>query len=253
MSQESQGPLACGTCHCLLKVRICKSNKNRNAGKAFVSCHKRHNNGISCSYYHWLDGAQGSLSPSLSSALAPSSQGAVSPTLPSPTLLAPTPSCSFTITLPSRAVAKPTHCVKTSCKSTWLHPDCMCQMCHRHCIEARGCQTKGHAATSWPSVTLGDGQEKTPSAPPHSLTSPSLPPLECSAATDMFADPCYASQMTAAFTKHYTLEQDQEEWWQAVDAEWLANINKVKHHIIIYAWPKVCPFCMAFFLLTIIW
>lgn len=45
--------------------------------------------------------------------------------------------------------------------------------------------------------------------------------------------------MTAAFTKHYALEQDREELRRAADTEQLANIDKAKHHIVIYACPKV--------------
>jgi hypothetical protein len=55
----------------------------------------------------------------------------------------------------------------------------------------------------------------------------------------MFADPRYASQMTTAFMKHYALEQSREELQRAADAERLANIDKARHHVVIYAWPKV--------------
>ena len=55
----------------------------------------------------------------------------------------------------------------------------------------------------------------------------------------MFADPQYASQMSAAFTQQYADKNALEEQRRAVDAERLANIEKAKNHIIIYAWPKV--------------
>jgi hypothetical protein len=69
-----------------------------------------------------------------------------------------------------------------------------------------------------------------------------------STAVDMFADPRHASQMTAAFTKHYAIQQTLEEQRRAADAERIANIEKAKHNVIVYAWPKVCPpfFSLAF-------
>jgi hypothetical protein len=56
----------------------------------------------------------------------------------------------------------------------------------------------------------------------------------------MFTNPKYASQMTAAFTKQHAIEQAREERLRAADAERLANLEKAKNHVIIYAWPKVC-------------
>jgi hypothetical protein len=46
--------------------------------------------------------------------------------------------------------------------------------------------------------------------------------------------------MTAAFTQHYATEQAREERQRAENAERLANIERAKHHVIVYAWPKVC-------------
>jgi hypothetical protein len=245
MSQAARAPLACGTCHRLLDVKICKSNKNGNRGKHFVSCHKRHADGSSCRYYHWLN-PQGSTSPSRSSSESPSGSSSSSPSLPlSPPLTlpagpAPVPARRLTITLPSKK-AEPRHCAKSGCKSTRLHPDCLRHMCRRHCAEAGGCHAKGHSAMSGPISTSGNRHEKVPSL--RSPTSPresSATTTGTSSATDMFADPRYASQMTAAFTKHYALEQGREELRRVADTERLANIDKAKHHVVIYAWPKVC-------------
>ena len=52
--------------------------------------------------------------------------------------------------------------------------------------------------------------------------------------------------MTAAFTQQHAIEQTREEHRQVVNAERLANVEKVKNHIIIYAWPKVCFFVDVF-------
>ena len=135
MSEVTQVPLACATCHRLLDVRVCKSNKNSNEGKRFVSCHRWHTNGTTCSYYHWLDRSQGSTSPSHNS----STSGSFLTSLPpSPPLTFPTPAstCPLTIKLSFRMAAEATRCAKTGCKSTRLHPDCLHHMCRRHCAEA---------------------------------------------------------------------------------------------------------------------
>ncbi|KAF8232625.1 hypothetical protein L208DRAFT_1271279 [Tricholoma matsutake] len=54
----------------------------------------------------------------------------------------------------------------------------------------------------------------------------------------MFTDPCHASQMTVAFTQHHACQQSLEEAQRAADAEHIVNIEKAKHHVIIYAWVK---------------
>ncbi|KAF8227886.1 hypothetical protein L208DRAFT_276281 [Tricholoma matsutake] len=86
-----------------------------------------------------------------------------------------------------------------------------------------------------------------PESPARSARAKSLvssPPQEIlmastSTAVDMFADPWHASQMMAVFTKHYTIQQTLEEQRQVADAEHIANIEKAKHNVIVYAWPKI--------------
>ena len=48
--------------------------------------------------------------------------------------------------------------------------------------------------------------------------------------------------MTAVFTEHYARQQALEEQQRVADAERIANVEKVKSHVIIYAWQKVCHF-----------
>lgn len=136
-------------------------------------------------------------------------------------------------------MVEPTHCAKTGCKTTRLHPDCLRHMCRRHCAEAGGCHAKGHSAIG-PISASSSRHEKTTIIPPTTPSSPRESSVTtASTSKDLFADPRYASQMTAAFTKHYALEQDREELRRAADTERLANIDKAKHHVVIYAWPKV--------------
>jgi hypothetical protein len=45
---------ACKTCHIWLAQKICKSDKNSNHGKAYMSCHVKSRDGTYCSYYYWL-------------------------------------------------------------------------------------------------------------------------------------------------------------------------------------------------------
>lgn len=57
---------------------------------------------------------------------------------------------------------------------------------------------------------------------------------------DVFSHPRYASQMPAAFTKQYAVEQELEERRRAAEALRIANIQKVKDHVIGYGWTKAC-------------
>jgi hypothetical protein len=108
---------ACDTCQRLLALKICKSNKNGNAGRLFTACYKKHENGTSCSYFKWADDR---LSPPTSRFA--SSSPICSPTLSAPSsaqpaTLAPTPQLSP----PQTVTSGPTSCAKpgrNSCKST---------------------------------------------------------------------------------------------------------------------------------------
>lgn len=119
---------------------------------------------------------------------------------------------------------------------------CTRKMCRRHCLDAGGCLgTKTHMCEVAGSSASDKGKQRAVS-PPSMPSSPS-PPLTATASTstarDMFANPRYASQMTAAFTEQNAIHQAIEEKRRAVDAERLANIEKAKNHVVIYAWPTV--------------
>ena len=45
----------CGTCHHLLSVKICKLDKNGNAGRSFTCCYKKHDNRAYCAFFAWVD------------------------------------------------------------------------------------------------------------------------------------------------------------------------------------------------------
>ena len=133
-------------------------------------------------------------------------------------------------------------------------------MCRRHCVEAGGCQgAKTHATSTraTPTLTSDKGKQAVASSSAITLSPSSSPPpswdkaiTRKSTAVDMFANPIFASQMTAAFTKQHAVEQAQEEQLQAADAECLSNIAKAKNHVIIYAWPKVS--CSSILMLQVI-
>ena len=131
-------------------------------------------------------------------------------------------------------------------------------MCRRHCVEAGGCQgAKTHATSTNPTLTSDKGKQAVASSSTITLSPSSSPPplwdnaiSKKSTAVDMFANPRYASQMTAAFTKQHAVEQAQEEQLRAPDTERLANIAKAKNHVIIYAWPKVS--CSSILMLQVI-
>ena len=102
MSQVSLPVFACDTCQRLLALKICKSNKNGNAGRLFTACYKKHGNGTSCSYFKWADdrlspptsrfaSSSPLCSPTSSSApLAQPARPALTPQLAPPPILAGT-------------------------------------------------------------------------------------------------------------------------------------------------------------------
>ena len=48
-------PHQCPTCRCLISPQRCKSNKNGNRGRIFVSCYRRSGTGSGyCDYFQWL-------------------------------------------------------------------------------------------------------------------------------------------------------------------------------------------------------
>jgi hypothetical protein len=112
-------------------------------------------------------------------------------------------------------------------------------------VEAGGCQAKGHNASTTPSSASNKGKQRATSLdfPLSRSSSPdqqTIATAGTSTSTDFFADPRHASQMTAVFTEHYARQQALEEQQRAADAERIANVEKVKSHVIIYAWQKVC-------------
>ena len=130
MSQVPPPVFACNTCQWLLSVKICKSNKNGNVGRAYTSCCKKHADNAHCNFFAWVDAA---LSPP-SSCFA-SSSPASSPTLPALPSTQPTAAPPATWNPSSTLVS----CLKVGCNTMRLHPTCTCQMCHQHCLEAGGC------------------------------------------------------------------------------------------------------------------
>jgi hypothetical protein len=241
MSQQPPAVFNCNTCQRLLVVKICKSDKNGNAGRAFTNCYKKHANDTHCDFFTWVDPT---LSPPLSR--FPSSSPMSSPTISAPPSAQPMAGPLATQNLLNApCTAEPT-CSKPGkvcCNTTQLHAACAQKMCCQHCVEAGGCQgTKTHMVQN--TATLSGKQRAAVS--PFDLSSlssspppPATAPASTSTAMDLFADPRYASQMTAAFMQQYADKHALEEQQQAVDAERLTNIEKAKNHIIIYVWPKV--------------
>jgi hypothetical protein len=245
MNKALSPMFSCDTCQRLLSLKICKSNKNGNAEHSFTACYKKHENSTSCSYFKWADDR---LSPPTSrfvSSSPPRSPTLSAPPSALPATLVPAPYLPPTGTqtgTSSLTCAKPG---RNGCKSMRLHPDCKHRMCRRHCLEAGGCQVKGHNASTVPSSALNKGKQWATSLefPPSRPSSPdqhTTATAGASTSTDFFADPRHASQMTAVFTEHHARQQALEEQRRAADAERISNVEKVRSHVIIYAWQKVC-------------
>jgi hypothetical protein len=59
-------------------------------------------------------------------------------------------------------------------------------------------------------------------------------------AVDMFSNPRYSSQMSAAFTQQYARQQELEEQRRATDAARMERQEKARHNVVVYGWAKVC-------------
>lgn len=182
MSNTSPTMFLCTTCHHHLSPQVCKTNKNGNAGKSFVTCHAKAKDGTYCSYYYWLVDADGS-----------------PPSLPAPA------TSSLTLSAPTHHDTKFHwgNMSKTRILDE-LHVDCLCRMCCQHCVTAGGCQVKSHLTHSMPYATLpwaSKGKDRaislSPNSPPASLLPlPANPAMACLSemvSLDLFANPHYAS------------------------------------------------------------
>jgi hypothetical protein len=244
MEEGTSTIYACKTCHVRLAPKICKSDKNGNRGKAYVSCHAKSRDGTHCSYYYWL--AEGThRSPPSSPAL--SMESSLSCSLP---LIAP-PSIQPAVTLSSTQII----CGKRGCGMGRLHVDCPRKMCRRHCVEAGGCRVKTHFITAGSMLPSTSGMQERllSSSPPPSNPGPSpsvnrIPgpagPSTIDLTLDFFANPRHASQIAPAFTQQYAREQALEESKRSADAERLANIEKAKHSVMVYGWARVSLSCL---------
>ena len=202
----------CPTCNRILTRQICKSNKNGNCGRTFVSCFHQHSSpsgNSKCEYFHWLSDLP-------VAAMDASSQSTSRSTSPSSSLSSNhgTPPSTFTIHLPAHSAISSLSqlpasmlCAQSGCKVTRVHPDCAWKKCWCHCVADSGCMVKTH--TQWEAQVLSG--------------SPEPPILDAEPAQDLFADPCHASQMTAVFTQHYAREQTIQEERHMVDAERMSN------------------------------
>ena len=240
MSKEPRQVFSCGTCDRSLAVKICKTNKNGNAGRAFTNCYRKNTDGTSCNFFAWVDPNLSPPSSRFASSSPPSSPITPPPAQSTSALIATQKSPSSLVYSMDRSCA---NSGQTRCNKP-RHSSCERHMCRCHCVEAGGCQgAKSHT----PAFRSDKGKQRAVASssftPPSPLSSP--PPswdnttTNKSTGVDMFANPRYASQMTAAFTKQHAIEQALEEQLRAVDAERLANLEKAKNHVIIYAWPKV--------------
>ena len=221
MPASQASTIQCDSCKQLVTVKVCRSNKNGNAGRRYGSCFKKHGDGPPCSFFAWADNKTPlqvrSLSPADPSDL-PSSPSSSSLLTSSPStvhITRPKPLIIRLPTLPTTSAALasgPVHCKNPGCKTTRLRAECMCAMCRHHCRIAGGCSAKNHASSSITSSNPCDSMEHNAAVPSPSRSPPLMmaplpaPGPSMDDTTDMFATPQYASQMTAAFTQQYAHE-----------------------------------------------
>jgi hypothetical protein len=122
-------------------------------------------------------------------------------------------------------------------------------MCRRHCVAAGGCAAKKHSASE--SAALGTSSHKgkepvhaspgpLPAPSPRHLNSPQPAASMENDAVDMFSNPRYSSQMSAAFTQQYARQQELEKQRRATDAARMERQEKARHNVVVYGWAKVC-------------
>ena len=139
---------------------------------------------------------------------------------------------------PASQVVTLVKCLTGGCNSARIRKGCTHQCCKHHCKEQGGCLSHGNTQLSADAV---------PALPPASIVDPSLLDLaETQAPTTLIAtrappraEPIHASHILPVFTQRWATEHSLREEQRKLDAEKLANLQKTKHTVFVYAWIQV--------------
>ena len=127
-------------------------------------------------------------------------------------------------------------CLTSSCNSAHIQKGCIHQCCKHHCKDKCGCLLHGNlntAPTPPPSSTANPSLQNTI---PLAETQPLTTPLAIATQAPHRAEPIHASHILPVFTEQWATEHGlHEEQWKK-DAEKLANLQKTKHTVFMFAW-----------------
>jgi hypothetical protein len=154
-------------------------------------------------------------------------------------------------------------CLTTGCSSARIRKGCTHQRCKHHCKEQGGCLSHGNMQQEL-RVTIPHSLPASLTLPPISKDTARTPPLSSSSVVDPSpwspilpaetqppttpiatraphrAGPIHASHILPIFTERWATEHSLREEQRRQNAEKLANLQKTKHTVFVYAWIQVC-------------
>ena len=163
------------------------------------------------------------------------------PVQPTVNFFSPPLASSQPLALPLATQSTLIKCLTSGCNSACIRKGCIHQRCKHHCKDKGGCLSHGNlntAPTPPPSSTADPSLQNTiPLAETQSLT-----PLAIATQAPHWAEPIHASHILPVFTEQWATEHSLREEQRKKDAEKLANLQKSKHTVFVYAWIQVSFF-----------
>lgn len=153
----------------------------------------------------------------------------------------------------SQVVVTLVKCLTSGCTSARIQKGCSHQRCKHHCKEQGGCLSHGNRqsepiSSAFPPIFADTALTPPPSSiadpslrSPISLAEtqpPTIPPVIATRAPHR-AEPIHASHILPVFTERWATEHSLREAQRKRDAEKLANSQKTKHTVFVYAWIQV--------------
>jgi hypothetical protein len=145
-------------------------------------------------------------------------------------------------------------CLTSGCNSARIRKGCTHQRCKHHCKEQGGCLSHRIMQLQSISTTVPPIFADTMLAPPpSSIANPSPwspiplaetqrsqpPTTPIATRVHQRAEPIHASHILPVFTERWATEHSLREEQRKQDAEKLANLQKTKHTVFVYAWIQV--------------
>ncbi|PPR00012.1 hypothetical protein CVT26_009292 [Gymnopilus dilepis] len=224
---SSPAGAVCTNCKAFRPYMPCKSNENGNRGVLFAICNSVNKEGKPCKFYRRVPRSN-STSPVLPSSAA------LSGSLPE--FFAPAASAAT--------------CAAEHCRSTRIAPDCLRQMCRKHCTHNGGCTSKNHKVSQneaappilrFPAGPIANAPPQLlPTIPPSLPLSPPLEtlpiPLHPDGIVDARPEPRFASHLRPIFTEIIAEQQEKYRQQAQVDTDLKGKAQKEKQQVVVYSW-----------------